>query len=87
LKRLFLATLATVLGVVPARAEIILTRADCTDRVQAVCTGQIIAVLMALKFEHATASVIGIGHLPVKWQGKVATFAPVDESLADLTRC
>jgi len=42
---------------------------------------------MALKFEHATASVNGIGHLPVKWQGKVATFAPVDESLADLTRC
>lgn len=70
--------LATAL-VTPARAELTLTRADYTDRVHAIWAGQIIAVLVAIEFEHRTASVIPIENLPMKWAGKPATFAPVDD--------
>jgi hypothetical protein len=63
----------------PARAELSLARADYVDRVQAVWTGQIIAVLVALEFEHKTASVTSLEHLPMKWEGKPATYAPVDD--------
>jgi hypothetical protein len=65
--------------VTPARAELTLTSADYVDRVQAIWTGQIIAVLIALEFEHKTASVIPIEHRAMKWAGKPATFAPVDD--------
>lgn len=75
-----LATLTVLIALMsPARAQLNLTRADYTDRVQAIWTGQIIAVLVALEFEHKTASVIPIESLPMKWQGKPATFAPVDD--------
>lgn len=75
-----LATLAFLIGLVsPARAQLSLTRADYTDRVQAIWTGQIIAVLVALEFEHKTASVVPIENFPMKWAGKIATFAPVDD--------
>lgn len=70
---------ATANAVVPARAELNLTRADYTDRVQAIWTGQIIAVLVALEFEHKTASVVPIENFPMKWAGTIATFAPVDD--------
>ncbi|MEO6003903.1 MAG: ADP-ribosylglycohydrolase family protein [Opitutus sp.] len=60
-------------------AVLTLNRADYVDRVQAIWTGQIIAVLAALPFEHATASVRPIDDLPLKWQGKLATVAPVDD--------
>jgi len=36
-------------------------------------------VLVALEFEHRTASVVPIDRLPMKWEGKPATFAPVDD--------
>lgn len=70
---------ATASAAVPARAELALTRAEYTDRVQAIWTGQIIAVLIALEFEHKTASVVPIENHPMKWAGKLATFAPVDD--------
>ena len=63
----------------PARAQLSLSRADYTDRVQAIWTGQIIAVLVALDFEHKTASVLSLENLPMKWRGQPATFAPVDD--------
>jgi len=63
----------------PARAELTLARADYSDRVNAIWHGQIIAVLVALEFEHRTASVVPIDRLPMKWEGKPATFAPVDD--------
>ena len=79
--RSFLFTLSALAAtlVAPARAELALTRADYTDRVRAIWTGQIIAVLVTLKFEHNTASVVPIENLPMKWEGKPATFAPVDD--------
>jgi ADP-ribosylglycohydrolase len=60
-------------------AQVTLSKADYTDRVQAIWTGQIIAVLVALPYEHQTASVIPIRDLPMKWLGVPATFAPVDD--------
>ena len=60
-------------------STLVLSRSDYVDRVEAIWTGQIIAVLAALPFEHATASVRPIDQLPLKWQGQVATFAPVDD--------
>ncbi len=75
---LLLALLASCL-VRPALAQLALTRADYTDRVQAIWAGQMIAVLVAIEFEHRTASVIPIENLPMKWAGKPATFAPVDD--------
>lgn len=73
---LFLSLLAAL---PPARAQLALSRADYTDRVQAIWTGQIIAVLIALEFEHKTASILPLENLPMKWHGKPATFAPVDD--------
>ncbi len=76
----FTLTLALAAAIVrPARAELNLTRADYTDRINAIWQGQILAVLVALEFEHRTASVTSIEHLPMKWEGKLATFAPVDD--------
>ena len=63
----------------PMRAELTLSRADYVDRVQAIWTGQIIAVLVVIQFEHKTASVIPIENLPMTWQGKPVTVAPVDD--------
>lgn len=62
-----------------ARAQLTLGRDDYRDRVNAIWHGQIIAVLVALEFEHRTASAIPIDSLPMKWAGKPATFAPVDD--------
>lgn len=70
---------ATASAAGPARAELALTRADYTDRVRAIWTGQIIAVLVLLEFEHKTASVLPIKSCPMTWEGKLATFAPVDD--------
>src|SRR6187549_3322061 len=77
MKKIFFLSLLTFLT--PARAQLALSRADYLDRVHAIWTGQIIAVLVALDFEHKTASVIPLESLPMKWQGKPATFAPVDD--------
>src|SRR6516164_6644211 len=49
----------------PARpATLRLTRAEYVDRVQAVWTGQIIAVLLAWPHEHQTASVLWLSEYP-----------------------
>jgi hypothetical protein len=73
---------AVIVPVTPA-AEVAaawsLERADYVDRVEAIWTGQIIAVLLALDFEHKTASVVPLEGLPMKWRGQPATFAPVDD--------
>lgn len=74
-----LTLVSALISASPARAELTLTRADYTDRVQAIWTGQIIAVLVVLEFEHRTASVIPIENHPMKWEGKLATYAPVDD--------
>jgi len=63
----------------PVRADLTLSRADYTDRVQAIWTGQMIAVVKAFEFEHRTASVIPIDNLPMKWEGKPVTFVPMDD--------
>jgi hypothetical protein len=60
-------------------ATLTLSRADYTDRVQAIWTGQIIATLVGMPFEHKTASVLPVESLPMLWKGQVATFAPVDD--------
>ena len=59
----------------PARpATLRLTRAEYVDRVQAVWTGQIIAVLLAWPHEHQTASVLWLNDYPREY-----TTAPVDD--------
>ncbi len=63
----------------PAGAQISLTRADYVDRVQAIWTGQMIAVIVGMPFEHKTASVIPLENLPMTWEGKPVTVAPVDD--------
>jgi len=63
----------------PVRADLTLSRANYTDRVQAIWTGQMIAVVKAFEFEHRTASVIPIDNLPMKWEGKPVTFVPMDD--------
>lgn len=79
MKRL-LAVLTTLLAAAaPLTAQHTLSRADYVDRVNAIWTGQIIAVLVALPFEHKTASVLPLQDLPMLWEGKPATFAPVDD--------
>lgn len=77
---LSLVLLAVVFGSIsPLRAELVLSRADYRDRVDAIWAGQMIAVLVALEFEHKTASVIPIDQHPMLWRGQLATFAPVDD--------
>src|SRR5438067_6516373 len=55
-------------------ATLRLSRADYVDRVQAIWTGQIIAVLLAWPHEHQTASVRWLDNYPREY-----TTAPVDD--------
>ena len=75
LSGLVFALLATSVG----RAQSTLTRADYIDRTQAIWTGQIIAVLVGMPFEHKVASVLPLETLPMQWKGQLASFAPVDD--------
>src|SRR6266511_248004 len=59
---------------VPAAKTLRLTRAEYQDRVQAVWTAQIIAVLMAWPHEHQVASTVRLENFPRKY-----TAAPVDD--------
>ncbi|MBI4624115.1 MAG: ADP-ribosylglycohydrolase family protein [Verrucomicrobia bacterium] len=79
MKKTALVAVMAALAVPSLPAQVALTRADYVDRVQAIWTGQIIAVLVAMPFEHKTASVVPIDRLPMLWAGKPATFAPVDD--------
>ncbi len=72
--------LALALGAATALpAELRLSRADYVDRVHAIWAGQIIAVLVAMPYEHKTASVLPLETRPMLWRGKPATCAPVDD--------
>src|SRR5437870_11359078 len=51
-----------------------LARADYKDRVQAIWTAQIAAVLMGFQFEHKVASTEWVDHYPKKYNA-----APVDD--------
>lgn len=62
-----------------ARAPLKLDRAEYVDRVHALWTGQIIAVLLGMPYEHKVASVLPLEDLPMLWKGKPASFAPVDD--------
>src|SRR5688572_15404221 len=55
-------------------AEITLSRSDYRDRVEAVWTAQIVAVIACWPFEHQTASTLWIDRFP-----KPYTAAPVDD--------
>ena len=82
MKKISLSLLLLAVGfgaLLPARAELVLSREDYVDRVHAIWAGQIIAVLVALEFEHKTASVLPIDQHPMRWRGQPATFAPVDD--------
>lgn len=60
---LLLAALALGL-LTPVRAQLELTRADYTDRVNAIWHGQLIAVFLTLPFEHKTAAVVPVRSFP-----------------------
>jgi hypothetical protein len=62
-----------------ARAPLEIERADYVDRVHAIWTGQMLAVLLGMPYEHKVASVLPLENLPMLWKGKPATFAPVDD--------
>ncbi|MDO8544807.1 MAG: ADP-ribosylglycohydrolase family protein [Opitutaceae bacterium] len=79
MNRFVLSILLVALAAFPVRAQLELSRADYVDRVQAIWTGQIIAVLVAMPYEHKTASVLPLETLPMMWRGQPATFAPVDD--------
>ncbi len=79
MKRVLIFITALFVAAVPLSAQRTLSHADYVDRLNAIWTGQIIAVLVALPFEHKTASVIPIQDLPMLWEGRPATFAPVDD--------
>ena len=62
---LFAAALtAALIAPTPARAELALTRAGYTDRVNAIWHGQLIAVFLTLPFEHQTAAVEPVRDFP-----------------------
>jgi len=58
----------------PAKRTLKLTRADYTDRVQAIWTAQIVACLMGFQFEHKVASAAWVDRYP-----KQPEFAIVDD--------
>ena len=62
-----------------SRAEFVLSRAEYVDRAHAIWAGQIIAVLMAMPYEHKTASVLPLENLPMIFRGKPVNVAPVDD--------
>ena len=58
----------------PSAKALHLSHAEYEDRVQAVWSAQIVAVLLTWPFEHQTASTLWIDHYPRQW-----TNAPVDD--------
>lgn len=74
-----LIALASARAVVAETAVLALSRAEYEDRVRAVWTAQILAVILAMDFEHKAAAVAPVEEMPLKWRGRPLLHAPVDD--------
>lgn len=80
IRSLFLLALGFALAAsAAAQAPLTLTRAEYVDRAEAIWSGQMIAVMLGMPYEHKVASVLPLETLPMLWHGKPATVAPVDD--------